>query len=247
MRWATEKRTAFRIGAAAGIAGVTLAVLSALAVLVVIQDPFADVSAAAYMKGIAAMPGLWVLLHFAVTLGTSLRLAGLLTVGETFAGTPARPLAMIGNGFAVAGVALLIVTYARDGYVHTFLTQTWEQTGSVQEAIFSASSRTAYSTEITGVLLVAGLAPLAYGLAMVVSSLYAKWIGWLGIAGGTGAVATAGYLYATGLTDLGYGVLYPLFGMLTPTVWLIAAGLQIWRAPALPSLTEPALAEGQHA
>ncbi|NUT45431.1 MAG: hypothetical protein HOV86_36120 [Thermoactinospora sp.] len=238
----------FRIGAAAGIVGVSLAVLSAMAVLVLIQDPFADVPAAEYMKGIAATPGLWVLLHFAVTVGTSLRLAGLLTVGETFAGTPARPLATIGNGFAVVGVALLIVTYARDGYVHTFLAQTWGETGSVQEAIFSASSRSAYSTEITGVLLVTGLAPIAYGLAMVVSSLYARWIGWLGVVGGAGAVVTAAYLYATGLTDLGYGVLYPLFGMLIPTVWLVAAGLQIWRAPALPSLTSPALAaEGQHA
>ncbi|GII02780.1 hypothetical protein Pta02_47880 [Planobispora takensis] len=229
----------FRIGAAAGIAGVALAVLSALAVLAAIQDPFADVSAAAYMKGIAASPELWVLLHFAVTLGTSLRLAGLLTVGETFAGTPARPLAMIGNGFSVAGVALLIATYARDGYVHMFLTQTWERTGSVQEAIFSASSRSAYSTEITGVLLVAGLAPVAYGLAMILSGLYARWIGWVGVTGGVGGVLTAGYLYATGLSDLGYGVLYPLFGMLVPAVWLIAAAVQIWRAPVLPSLTEP--------
>ncbi|MER6949647.1 hypothetical protein ABT294_37110 [Nonomuraea sp. NPDC000554] len=249
MRWATEKRAVFRIGAAAGIAGVVLAVMGAMAVLVGIQDPFADVAASDYMTGIASAPALWALLHFAVAVGTSLRLAGLLTVGETFSGTPARPLALMGNGLSIVGVALLIVTYSRDGYVHTFLTRVWQEAGDgkgVQEAIFSASSRAAYSTEITGVLLVAGLAPLAYGAAMLVSRLYARWIGWLGVVGGAGAVLTAGYLYATGVTDLGYGVLYPLFAMLFPTVWLISACVQIWRAPALPDLAAHALeTEGQ--
>ncbi|MFI6603466.1 hypothetical protein ACIBHX_45145 [Nonomuraea sp. NPDC050536] len=240
MRWETERRKAVRIGAGAGIAGVALAVLSALAVLVLIQDPFGDVAPAAYLKGIAGARGLWVLLHFAVTIGTALRLAGLLTVGETFQGTAARPLAVIGNGFSVAGVALLIVTYSRDGYVHPFLTQSLTDTPGVQDAIFAASSRAGYSTEITGLLLIAGLAPIAYGLAMLVSPLYSRWIAWLGITGGAGAVVTAAYLYSTGLTDLGYGVLYPLFGMLVPAVWLIAAALPLWRTPDRAAVATPA-------
>ncbi|GAA3225469.1 hypothetical protein [Nonomuraea helvata] len=240
MRWETDKGTATRIGAGAGIAGVSLAMLSAMAVLVLIQDPFADVAPSVYMNGIAGAKGLWVLLHFAVTIGTALRLAGLLTVGEAFHGTAARPLAAAGNGLSVAGVGLLIVTYARDGYVHPFLTQVATDTPGVRDAIFAASGRAAYSTEITGVLLVAGLAPIAYGLAMLVSPLYPRWVAWLGVGGGTGAVVTAAYLYATGLTDLGYGVLYPLFGMLVPAVWLIAAALPLWRAPARAAVATPA-------
>ncbi|MCG5213835.1 hypothetical protein [Streptosporangium sp. KLBMP 9127] len=232
MRWATDKRTAFRIGAAVGIAGVVLAVTSALLVLVTIQDPFADISAADYMGAILSAPALWLLLHLAVTVGTGLKLIGLLTVGQTFENTPAKPLALAGNGLAITGVALLITTYARDGYVHTFIADSWQAAGGTDtyEAVFAASTRSAFSTEITGVLLVLGLAPLAYGTAMLLTSLYARWLGWLGVVGGVGGVLTASYLYVTGLTDLGYGVLYPLFGMLIPAVWTIAAALRIWRS-----------------
>ncbi|MDP9861403.1 MULTISPECIES: hypothetical protein [Streptosporangium] len=231
----TEKRAAYRIGAAAGLGGVTLAVIAALSVPMTMQDPFADISAADYMNGIVSAPALWVLLHLAVTVGTALKLVGLITIGETFEKSSARPLALIGNGLAIAGVSLLITTYARDGYVHTFMAETWQKAGAggdAYEAIFASSTRTAYSTEITGVLLVLGLAPLAYGGAMLLSSLYARWVGWLGVVGGVGGVVTAGYLYSTGLTDLGYGVLYPLFGMAIPTVWLVAAALRVWRATA---------------
>lgn len=236
-----SNRTSYQIGAGAAIAGVALMVTASSTLLVAIQDPFGMVSAEVYMAGIAGDRTLWLILHLAVAVGMLLKLAGMLTIGATMEQTGPDPLARIGNGLAVVGVALLLVTMARDGYVHAFITDSWQQAGSqpadIWSANFAASLRASYAAEIMSLLAFVGFAPLAYGAAMLSGSRFPRWIGLLGVIGGLGGLLTAAVLWQTGNTDLGYGVLYPLFVILLPAVWLVAAALNVWRQG--PGLTSP--------
>ncbi|WP_320064959.1 DUF4386 family protein [Micromonospora sp. RTGN7] len=226
-------RDSYRIGAIAGIAGAVITIIASLAIVLGIQDPFGMVSSETYMEGIAEQRTSWLLVHMVIAVAMLLKLAGMMTLGTVVEGGAARPLSRIGNGLAITGATLLLVTMARDGYVHAFITDNWAAAGAdskdVWAANFAVSLRTSYSMEIMSMLAFVGFAPLAYGAAMLTDSRFPRWLGLLGIFGGLGGVVTALILFLTGNTDLGYGVFYPLFVVLVPAVWFIKTALVIIR------------------
>ncbi|GIG59616.1 hypothetical protein Lfu02_39880 [Longispora fulva] len=214
----------YRIGGLAAVLGVAVTVVAFVAVEFV-QDPFADVSTETYMTAIVGARYLWLAAHLGVAFGALLKLAGLLTVGDSL--SRSGPVGRMANGFAVAGVTMLVVTMARDGYVHEYLARSWGG-DPAWVPVFAGSLRTSYGVELMAVLALYGFAPACYGLAMLLDGeRYPRWLGWLGVGGGAGAAVTAGYLWLAGPTTLGYGILYPLFAALLPLVWLTVAGLRL--------------------
>lgn len=225
-------RSALRLGAAAALTGVVLTLVAFAAVFLGVVDPFAPISPERYMTEITQEPTLWLAVHLVVALAVLAKLGGLLTLGETLEGPGRSVVVRMANAFAVVGAALLVLTMARDGYVHAYVAESWRDAGSASDAwvpTFAASLRTSYAVEITSVIALLGCAPIAYGVAMLASPDWPHWLARLGIASGLGGLATGTFLWMTGPSDIGYGVLYPPFAVVLPAVWLTLVARRLWQ------------------
>ena len=199
-----------------------------------VVDPFAAITSAQYLSEIAQARAIWLAVHLVVGIAVLGKLVGMLALGELLERDGRSATVRAANAFAVAGAVLLVVTMVRDGYVHAFLAAGWQAasdpaTRADWERTFAASLRTSYGMEIASLIALLGLAPLAYSAVILRTALLPPWLGRLGAVGGAGALVTGGYLWMTGPSDVGYGVLYPAFAVLLPAVWLVAVAVQLWR------------------
>ncbi len=234
MRWETDvnDRLAYRIGGGALLFALVGGIITSIVLYAAVQDPFADIPAARYMHGILIARNVWLAVHLSFAFLILLKLAGLMSLGDVLDRGPARPLVRMANAFAAVGVALFLVTMVNDGYVHEYMATGWEHAGSGQAMwlpIFSAGIKTTLGMELGSMVALLGLAPLTYGIAMLTGSRFPRWLGWLGVVSGIGAMSTAVVLWMTGNTNLGYAVLYPLFSTLLPLIWYVGVGLMLWR------------------
>ncbi len=229
-------RTAYRIAAAAMLVGVVGIVVVTVILLTAVQDPFAHIPAASYMRGILHARNAWIAIHLAFAIGSLLKLAGLMGLGDVLEQGPARPIARMGNAMAICGVGLFVVTMVHDGYVHEHMATGWAAaSGGAQAAwipIFASGIQTTLGMELASIVAWFGLAPIAYGISMLSGSTYPRWLSWMGIVGGVGAIVTAITLWTTGYTDFGYSVLYPIFATLLPAVWYVGIAVMLWRRGA---------------
>jgi hypothetical protein len=228
-----RSRGAYRLGAVALIVAVAAGLVATVVLFVGVQDPFGDVGATRYMRGILAARNVWLAVHLSFALATMLKLAGLLSLSDVLERGPARPLARMANGFAICGVGLFLVTMVHDGYVHEYEATGWQAAAHSQQALwlptFSSGLKTSLGMEVVSMAALLGLAPLTYGIAMLGGSRFPRWLGWLGVLGGIGALATSVVLWMTGNTTLGYSVLYPIFATLLPIVWYLGIAVVLWR------------------
>ncbi len=234
MRWETDvnNRLAYRIGGGALLLALVGGIITTIVLYGAVQDPFADIPAARYMHGILVARNVWLAVHLSFAFLILLKLAGLMSLGDVLDRGPARPLVRMANAFAAVGVALFLVTMVNDGYVHEYMATGWEHAGGGQAMwlpIFSSGIKTTLGMELASMVALLGLAPLAYGTAMLTGSRFPRWLGWLGVVSGIGAMGTAIVLWMTGNTDLGYAVLYPLFSTLLPLIWYVGVGVMLWR------------------
>jgi hypothetical protein len=227
------RRSVYRVGAVATLLGVVAGIVVTVVLELGVQDPFGDVPTLTYLKGILAARNVWLVVHLVFAFVVLLKLVGLLSLGDILEQGPARPLARAAGGLAICGAAMFLITMVHDGYLHEYLATSWEQANAATRPewvpIFAEGVRDTLGTELGSLAAMTGLAPIGYGLAILLGSRLPRWVGWLGVVGGIGAVFTTGYLWMTGNTDLGYAVLYPVFATLLPLIWYVAIAVLLWR------------------
>lgn len=213
------------LGFYAPIAGVALTLTGFGLVLLGVVDPFADIPSAEYLSHIAERPQLWLGAHLLVAAAVLLKMTGYLALGLVAKG-PRRPVALVGAVLAALGALLLVVTMVRDGYVHGFLAERWAAAAPTDQAFwadtFAASLRTSYGTELASMICLLALAPAVLSWAVAATGVVPRWVCWVGYVQGAGALTTATVLWMGGPSELGYGALYPVFGVALPNVWLLA-------------------------
>jgi hypothetical protein len=225
MTSATTTRHLARIGAAAGVLGAPLLLVSTLLHPLGTDPNDATAAFAEY----AASSG-WVWIHLGQFLGLVLIGLALVAFAGTLEDGPAAAWARFGSAGATAGIALAAALQAVDGVALKVMADrlaaaSAEARGPLFEAVFAVRQ-----IEIgLGALLslVTGLTLSAYGVALVASRKYPSWAGWSGLLDGLGMMAAGAAQATTGFSELAMTIsMLASSGLL---VWVVVIAVVMWR------------------
>jgi hypothetical protein len=179
----------------------------------------------------------WGLLHLGIMASVVFILGGLPGLSRVAEGPLARALARLGVAVALPGAAVMLVGLAVDGFASKALADAWANAVGADKA---AAFRTAQAVEAVQTALFHTWAALFIGLPFLLMGLsglaagggFPRWLGAIAVIGGAGALlmGVAGFLHVP-LP----GLLFNLFAAIV-TLWVLVAGVLVWRGPARPAV-----------
>jgi hypothetical protein len=174
---------------------------------------------------------IWLPAHLLILVGQIVLIGGFVALSRSLAGTRGYGIGNLALTNAVIGSAVIMVTLAIDGLAVAQLGDVWElsQTPS-QDAVLAGSIlyHTIFSTFYVFQILLFGLAPVFYGIAMLLSKRYASWLSGAGILVGSSVVVTA-LLSIFGIaTEFLDAVVWSVQASLV-VLWFLIIGTLLWR------------------
>ena len=218
------ERTLLRIGAVSAIIGAVLGIVVNL-----LHPRGAEIgNTKAHLQEIADS-GIFLGDHIGILVAFLLIVGGLVALYRSITSGRGAAFARLGFAVALASTALIGVTIATDGIAIKAVADTWAS--SQDPALFQA----AYVLEQINlgifsivIFVFFGVTFILYGLAVALSDVYPKWLGWAALVVGIVA-AVLGLIQAyEGPSTLVTNVLFPIASILL-TVWVLVMGILMWR------------------
>ena len=132
--------------------------------------------------------------------------------------------------FAVAALAAAAILQAVDGVALKIMVDVWANAAADQRqssylAAFAVRQIEIGTASSTAILF--GAAVLLFAIAVVMSAKYPNWLGWLGVAGGMGTVASGTLTAFIGFSTIEMNVAMP--SNLVLVIWIGLMGVVMWR------------------
>ncbi len=226
-----------RIGAVAAVLGAVLAGVGNLLHPVTPRDDQVGVAR------VIASSGSWTLVHVVIIAGVILMLAGLLGIRVSLAGDGLTDaLARLGMYAATIGTTIGLILVILDGVAAKQLADQWAAApaSAAPVALGLVSVNETINFALGGLfnLSFAGIPFILFGLAVARSTIYPRWLGWVGFGAGVGSTA-AGLVQAFTGKPTTTSLVLTIIGPTVITLWLIVMGTLLWRlsghtAPARP-------------
>jgi hypothetical protein len=221
-----EDRTMYRLG---GIAAVVGALLGMVGNLVHPATPLDDQGGVA---GVIADSRLWVPVHLAIVIGIVLMLGGLVALRHSMRGGRAGALARYGLVAAVVGGTVGLVLVILDGVAARQLAQEWAATSPGDRAIalglVHVNETMNFALASLFNLTFAATTFILFGLAVVYSQAYPRWLGWVAVGAGVLSVVAGTIQAAVGApSDASRGL--TILGPTVITLWLLYVGVLLLR------------------
>ncbi len=223
---ASGDRWVFWIGGWAAIVGAILGLIGNLIHPVTpIDDP----------EGVArviADSGIWVPVHLAIVFGIVLMLGGLVAIYHSIRGGVAGALARFGLFMAVAGATIGLVLVILDGVAARQLAQEWASAPLHQKATalglvhVNETINLALASLFNVVFAAATF--MLFGLAVAISDVYPRWLGWVVFLAGLGSIG-AGLIQAYVGEPTGASRTLTIVGPTVITLWLLVMGVLLVR------------------
>lgn len=180
-------------------------------------------------------------------LASILVLAGQAALTRTIEEEPARMWARFGLMLAVISNAVVAVWLAFDSVGTKSAAERWVHAeGAEKGEAFrtgAALERVNFALDTLWFTLFWGLTFVVYGVALLLARQYPRWIGWVALAGGAGALVSSQVQLASGLSTWTL-LLGGVFAAVQVPV-LLAIAVLLWRrAPAYADITESAAYDG---
>ena len=185
------------------------------------------------MARVIAGSDLWVPIHLAIVVGILLMLGGLVALYHSIRGGLAGALARLVLFTAVAGVTIGLVLVILDGVGAYQLAQEWAAAPPADQAValglVHVNETINFALASLFNLVFAGATFILFGLAVALSGVYPRGLGWVVVVAGVASVA-AGLVQAfTGEpTEASQGL--TIFGPTVITLWLLVVGVLLLRA-----------------
>ena len=226
---ARHDRWVFRIGGWAAIAGALLGMVGNLIHPVTpIDDP----------EGVArviAESEIWVPVHLAIVVGILLMLGGLVAIRHSIRDGAAGALARFGLVAGIAGAAIGLVLVILDGVAAPQLAQEWAEASSRDRAValglVHANETINFALASLFNLVFAAATFILFGLAVLLSRVYPRWLGWPALLAGILSIA-AGMIQAYVGEPTGASRVLTIIGPTVITLWLLVLGILLVRARA---------------
>jgi hypothetical protein len=225
---ARSERALMRLGGGALLVG------GALALIVNALHPRADGYTRTAETQLAADSSGWVFIHYLAAWATAFVFVGLLVLGSYIARNGAETWGRVVRGVAVAGATVSYITWAIDGMAAERIS---DASGPAGEAVSSIAL--ALFTATIGATF--GLGPLLFGLAMLGTGTFDRWLGWTAVGGGALSMLVASIQYLDGPSTFVTNVLFTIAALIV-TVWILGTGWRLWKVAEGNSTTEPASA-----
>jgi hypothetical protein len=232
-------RKIFWIG---GLAAAVGAVLGLVGNLIHPVTPTDDPEGVA--RAIATSGG-WVVIHLTIVIGLILMLGGLFGIRYSIRGGIAEVLARLGLVVGIGGITVGLILVTLDGVAAPQLAEEWAAASPDEQATALAlvhfQETLNFSLASLFNLLFAGATFILFGLAVGLSDMYPRWLGWIVVGAGVLSLP-AGLIQAfTGEPSNASRVL-TIIGPTVITLWLLAMGILLMRraAGAVPSPRETA-------
>ncbi len=222
----------YKGGALQRIAGFSLIGFVVLLAVAAALRPSADVEdASSAIQTIADNNGgRWQIVHIVIALSFFALMIGIAGIYRSISSGQAAAWARLGFYLAIAGATVRAVFLAVEGVGRAAVVEEWEgATGADKDTVFLVFS------SLDGVLeglrsitdIVNGLSFAFLGIAILLSAVYSRWLGWTILVAGAGWIVVGFVIGTDGLSD---AVNAPFAIVIALTVvWALAMGVVITR------------------
>ena len=221
-----DARWVFRLGGTSAIIG---AILGGVGNLVHPVTPENDPVGVAR---VIADSDIWVPVHLAIVLGIALMLGGLVAVYHSIRGGLPGALARFGLFAAVAGATIGLVLVILDGVAARQLAQEWANAAPGGKAtalgLVHVDETINFALASLFNFVFAAATFILFGLAVALSSVYPRWLGWVVFVAGVTSIG-AGLIQAYVGEPTGASRILTIFGPTVITLWLLVIGIFLVR------------------
>jgi hypothetical protein len=187
----------------------------------------------------ATQRSVWFPSHVLILLGSILLIGGFVGLSRSLMGRPGHGVGQLALANALIGLTLIIVTAAIDGLAVASLDEVWNAGSApspdarlVASILYHTVFSLLYAFEIT----LFGLAPIFYGVAILLGGTYAAWLGWAGILIGASVVLSAVLAMFGVATEFLDAYVWTVVASLF-VLWVLLMAVSLWRkAQRLPGL-----------
>lgn len=173
----------------------------------------------------------WFTSHVLILLGTTVLLGVMVALYRSLAGTRGHGIGQLAMANAIIGITVMLVLLVIDGLVVNELRDVWvAHSAHSPDAVLTATILyyTIFNLLYVSMLTLFGLAPILYGVAMLVSGTFGRWFSWVGIV--VGSTVVGGALLS--MVDIQRKVLDAKVWAVTSSLvvfWFLAISIQLWR------------------
>lgn len=194
--------------------------------------PFLPDDREGMLRLIASEP-MWTVFHLPTMFFALAILLALAAISDSIIQGVAASLARMGRICAQAGLPVMLVGVAIDGFAFKTLADAWSRAAEGERTMLLHAAEAIILAE-TGILHIwvtffLGMTFILYGLAVAFSVAYPRFVGWLGIAGGAGCLVSG----VAGFLRLPLVIPFPVFGTVVLAWTFIMGALMIRRARSL--------------
>jgi hypothetical protein len=221
------ERTLTRIGAAAAVLGAVLGLVVNV-LLPRVSDP---ANTKAFLRQVAEST-IWVGDHVGIFFAMLLVTGGLVAVYRSITSGPGAAWARLGFAAALVSAGLGFVTVAVEGIAVKRVAMAWASAPKGEKAVAfrvaDALVQIQWGLDSVWILIFFGATFILYGVAVILSDVYPKWLGWVAAGGGLGSSIIGLHIGYHGASSLVFNVLFPIFSILL-TAWIFMMGILLWR------------------
>jgi hypothetical protein len=177
-----------------------------------------------------AADSLWVVSHLTQLAGVMMIVVALVVLSEIMAGGPARPWAVLGSAGAVASLAAAAALQAVDGVALKHMVDRWATADASDRLMIFHAAVGVRQIEVglaSVMSLLFGATFIVYGIAVLAHRDFSKWLAWLAMVGGGGALVSGTVTAYTGFSSLAMNI--SMSATVTLLVWLVAVALRLLR------------------
>lgn len=221
---------ALRVGAACGIAGAVVLLVSNVTHP---RPPRAEVGDHEAFLQLAADSGAWLAIHLAILLGTLLLFGGLVALSYSLrvdgAAWPARAALVV----AVVGTSVGVVQHSIDAAYGKVADDWAAATGPDRESLLrvgGALEDVDFTLLSVNVVVFFGVTFVLFGTAVAASRAYPDGLGWIAVAAGVAGIAVGIVQFFTGPSDATLFVFPAVAAVLS--LWVLVMGVLVWRRAA---------------
>ena len=224
----------FRLGAVGAVAGSLLAGAGNL------LHPATPVGQSEGVARAIAQSTGWAPIHLMIVAGLILMFAGLVAISRSIKVGLAGALARFGYAAAVAGITIGVLLVTIDGVAAKHLADVWAASPPVQRAdalrLVLAEESINFAIASAFNIVFAGVTYIFLGLAVALSRVYPRPLGWVAVAIGLGCIVAGTIQALTGEPTLVTKVLTIVFPTVI-TLWTALMGVLLWRKTAFLEVT----------
>jgi hypothetical protein len=220
------QRTLFRVGAIGAMVGAALGLIFNL-----LHPRGSGIDTSQEELDLVADSGIWLFDHFMLAWALAFGFLGLVAIARSFTGEAGESWGRLALASAIASVAIGYVAVTVDGVAMKEVADNWAEAGrGTETSAFAtgdavANVALALFTALIGSLF--GLTATLFGVAVLASNNYPKWLGYVAVVAGIAGLVTASITYLTGPSDVVLNVLFGGSSVLY-TIWLFASGWYLW-------------------